>query len=81
MEEYLGILLEHTKDSIRMSQPHLIERIISSIPGMQKANPASIPALPSVILTKDEKGESRKEKWNYRSLVGMLNFACELHTS
>ena len=41
---------------------------------MQKANPTSIPALPSVILTKDEKGEPRKEKWNYRSVVGMLNF-------
>ena len=69
MEEYLGIKLEHTDDSIRMSQPLLIERIIDAVPGMNKANPANYPALPSIILTKDEKGEDRKEKWNYRSLV------------
>ena len=74
MEEYLGIKLEHTDDSTRMSQSLLIERIIDAVPGMNKANPVIYPALPSVILTKDEMGENRKEKWNYRSLVGMLNF-------
>lgn len=74
MEEYLGIKLEHTGDSIRMSQPLLIERIIDAVPGMRKANPVKYPALPSVILTKDENGNIRREHWNYRSLIGMLNF-------
>ena len=57
-----------------MSQPLLIERIIDFIPGMRHANPVNYPALPSVILTKDEHGEKRRENWHYRSLVGMLNF-------
>ena len=39
MEEYLGIKLERTDDTIKMSQPLLINRIIETIPGMKKANP------------------------------------------
>ena len=74
MEEYLRILLEHESSSIRMSQPLLIERIIKAIPGMSTAHPVSYPALPSVILTKDETGPERRETWNYRSVIGMLNF-------
>ena len=74
MDEYLGIQIERTKDTIRMSQPLLINRIIEAIPGMKKANPIKYPALPSVILTKDTDGAERKEHWNYRSLIGMLNF-------
>ena len=74
MEEYLGIQLEHTNLTIRMSQPLLIKRIIDAIPGMSKAHPVNTPAVPSVILTKDTNGPDRKEKWHYRSVIGMLNF-------
>ena len=52
----------------------MIEGIIDLIPGVRHANPANYPTLSSVILTKDEHGEKRKENWHYRSLVGMLNF-------
>ena len=41
---------------------------------MKKTNHVKYPALPSVILTKDTNGEERKEHWNYRSVIGMLNF-------
>ena len=74
MEEYLGIQLEHTASTIRMSQPLLIKRIIDAIPGMSKAHPVKTPAVPSVILTKDVNGPERREKWHYRSVIGMLNF-------
>ena len=74
MEEYLGIQLEHSGDSIRMSQPLLIEFIIDAVTGMRKVNPVTYLVLPSVILTKDENGEKSKENWNYRSVIGMLNF-------
>ena len=73
MEECLGIKLDHADDSIRMSQPLLIEGIIEAIPGAQKSNPANYPAFPSAVLTKDDKGEHRKEKLNYRSLMGVSN--------
>lgn len=39
MEDYLGIQLERTNNTIRMSQPLLINRIIEVTPGMKKSNP------------------------------------------
>ena len=75
MEEYLGIMISHNDDgSYRMSQPLLIDRIIESIPGMADARSSKTPACSSIVLTKDAEGESRKEKWNYRSVIGMLNY-------
>ena len=74
MEEYLGIKLDHSEDSIRMSRHLLIERIIDAVPGIRKANHVKYSALPSMIITKDDNGEKRKENWNYRSLIGRLNF-------
>ena len=75
MEEYLGIMISHSDDgSYRMSQPLLIDRIIESIPGMSDARSSKTPACSSIVLTKDAEGESRKEKWNYRSVIGMLNY-------
>ena len=74
IEEYLGTLIEHNGNKIRISQPHLVKRIIASIPGMDRANPVNYPALQSVVFNKDEGGEPRKELWSYRSLIDMLNF-------
>ena len=62
MEECLGILITHNDDgSYRMSQPFVIERIISSIPGMVDTRSANPPACSSVILMKDEGGKVQKE--------------------
>ena len=75
MEEYLGIQIDHNDDgSFRMSQPFLIERIINFIPGMAKARSTKSPACSSIVLTKDIEGEPRKEQWNYRAIIGMLNY-------
>ena len=59
---------------MQMSHPNLINQIIEAIPGMDKANPKSIPMSPNTVLTKDKSGKERQEKWNYRSLIGMLNY-------
>ena len=54
MEEYLGILFTHYNDeSFRMSQPHLINRIIATIPGMVNARRATTPAQSGEVLNKD----------------------------
>ena len=75
MEEYLGIQIDHNTDgSFRMSQPFLIQRIIEFIPGMTEARSTKSPACSSVVLTKDIDGEPRKEQWNYRAIIGMLNY-------
>ena len=57
-----------------MSQPNLINRIIEAIPGMDKANPKSIPMSPNTVLTKYKSGKERQETWNYRFLLGILNY-------
>ena len=75
MEEYLGIHIDHNDDgSFRMSQSFLIERIINFIPGMAEARSAKSPACSSIVLTKDIEGEPRKEQWNYRAIIGLLNY-------
>ena len=75
MEEYLGIMISHNNDgSYEMSQPLLIDRIIESIPGMVDARSFKTPAYYNVVLTKNVEGESRKEQWNYMSVIGMLNY-------
>ena len=60
--------------SITVSQPNLLKRIIEALPGLKDANPANTPALLTVMLTKDVDGKPRKVNWNYRSIVGILNF-------
>ena len=75
VEEYLGVKIDHNKDgSFRMYQPHLMERILKVIPGMDKANKHIIPAATTAILTKDVSGKARQENCNYISIVGMLNY-------
>ena len=38
------------------------------------ANIKPTPAVYKEILFKDEDGPARKQDWNYRSLIGMLNY-------
>jgi len=52
----------------------LIEWIVASIPEIQDARSAKSPAISGVVLIKDEGGEVRKESWNYRLVIGMLNY-------
>ena len=59
---------------MRMSQPNLINRIINAVPGMDKANPKPIPMSPTIVMTNHLNGKERQETWNYRSLIGMMNY-------
>ena len=57
IDEYLGILFPHNNNgSFRMSQPHLINKIIDSISGMKNTRRATIPAQTGEIPTKDKEG-------------------------
>ena len=76
--EYLGICINKREDgSFSMSQPHMLRRIIESIPGLDKENPRDTPAMPTVTLTKDVGGKPRKGAWHYHSVIGMLNFVVQ----
>ena len=75
MEEHLGIMIEHNKDStFRMSQPHLKDRIIATLPNMIEARSTKSPASPGIILSKDSDVTIRKAHCHYRYIIGIVNF-------
>ena len=75
MEECLGILITHEKNrNYRISQPLTIYRIIKSVPSMKGEKGAKTPTTAGNVLTKDTEGETRKEHWSYRFVIGTLNF-------
>jgi hypothetical protein len=75
METYLGIQIDKDENGgFTMSQPYLMDRIIATIQDMKDAKICKTPASSTVVLTKDIDGEVRKEDWNYRSVIGMLNY-------
>ncbi len=73
---YLGVQLSiNEDDTVSLTQPFLIQRIIDSLgDAISEANVKSTPAVYKEILHKDEDGPDRKQSWNYRSLIGMLNY-------
>ena len=74
---YLGVEVKFCKetDTVTLSQPYLIKRIIEVMgASINEANAKSTPSVYKEILHKDEEGPDRKLSWNYRSVVGMLNY-------
>ena len=70
VEENIVILITHYDDgSFRISRPHLIERIISSISNMKHTRISINQLSVGVILTKNVEGEAHKEHWNYMSIL------------
>lgn len=75
MEEYIGILIaQYDNGLFGMLQPHLIERIISSVHSMIDIKSATTPASVGIVLANDVDGEVYKEHWNYKSVIGMLKY-------
>ena len=80
IDKFLGIEIQHYDDgSFELSQPHLIQRIVSEI-GLgddskwgQAAKSRSTPA-DKAILSKDSNGIKRKYTWKYRTAIGMLTY-------
>ena len=67
--------LNKEDDTVTMSQPFLIDRIIELLgSAITDANVKDTPAVYKEILFKDEDGPERKQAWNYRSAIGMLNY-------
>lgn len=73
---YIGVQLSINEDNtVSLTQPFLIQRIIDSLgDAITEANIKSTPAVYKEILHKDEDGPEQKQSWNYRSLIGMLNY-------
>ena len=73
--DYLGVKVEKLDDgTMTLTQPHLIDQIISDLGLKENTKIKDLPALSSRVLNKDVDGKPFKETWNYRSLVGKINF-------
>ncbi len=70
---YLGIDICRTPDGfLELIQPGLIQKIISACGLQDQSAEHNTPA--NVILTSDLTGPAREHSWNYRSIIGMLNY-------
>ena len=69
---YLGIELRRTPDgALHMTQLALTKRIIAAL-NLENANPKATPASGPLLRRLDS--APREEEWNYRSVVGMMQF-------
>jgi hypothetical protein len=83
IEDYLGVQIKRLPDgSYKLTQPQLIDSILQDLglldeKGQVKANaPKSMqsPALATTLIGPDPQGAAFDYPWNYRSVIGKLNF-------
>jgi hypothetical protein len=77
VNDYLGIHIfkDTTKRTITMTQPGLIESIIADLNLNPNANISHTPS--DSILHPDPDNTPRQDSWNYRSVIGKLNFLAQ----
>ncbi|KAI2497837.1 hypothetical protein MHU86_16671 [Fragilaria crotonensis] len=76
LADFLGVSIDRRSDgTIHLSQPHLIDQILKDL-RLQGANvkSRSTPAASSKLLTRHSDSESFDNSFNYRSVIGKLNY-------
>ena len=72
VENFLGVKIDKLDNGhFKMSQPALTDTIISTLGLDTSSKQHKTPAV-SPPIHADPTGDARKEKWNYRSVIGML---------
>ena len=75
LTDYLGVNVEQLSDGrIKLSQPHLIDEIICDMNLSPRSSDKSTPAASTQILHRDSAAPPFENKFNYRSVIGKLNF-------
>ena len=75
INEYLGVKIEYLRDNrVKLYQPHLIKQIVSDLNLNPRIRGSQIPAASSKILHRYRYEQSHTAKWDYRSVIGKLNF-------
>jgi len=75
VSDYLGVEIQPLPNgTIKLSQPHLINQIIADLGFNERTGTKNTPASKSVKLNRDLHGAPFMEEWNYRSVIGKLNF-------
>ena len=74
---FLGMIVEQTSLGFHLLQPRLISRILEAVKLIMQENSGRntkhIHATKSLLI-KDTNGEPRSLPWNYRSVIGMMNY-------
>ena len=74
IDKYLGVDIDKSKKgSIELRQSYLIQRCLEAMEANDKMNMKRTPATKPLI-HKDKDGSPRKHQWNYRQVIGMLNY-------
>jgi hypothetical protein len=75
LADYLGVRIDRLPNGlIKLSQPHLIQQILTDLGMNGSTKPQSTPAAQSIKLNRDLTGQPATDDWHYRSVVGKLNF-------
>ena len=75
IKDYLGVNVTKTDNgTIKLSQPNLIEQIIKDSKVSDNAPIKLTPAASTKIITPDLDGAPFNERFNYRAIIGRLNF-------
>ena len=74
IEDYLGVNVMRDSEGIHLTQPHLVDQIIHDV-GIKHTDPTKLtPAASTIILSNDSNGKPFQHSFDYRSVVGKLNF-------
>ena len=76
LEDFLGVNIDRKDDgTIHLTQPHLIDSILRDLNlDDEKVKTKTIPACSSRILKKHQDSEPFDKSFNYRSVIGKLNY-------
>ena len=76
IDDYLGVKIQCQENNlITLTQPHLIDSILKDVQlDLPNVTTKPYPAATTVLLHKDPEGEDHDASWNYRSVIGKLNF-------
>ena len=76
LADYLGVKIrKDDQGKMTLTQGHMVESILNDL-GIdgKSGKPKETPAMPSKLLTRDLDGEDFNRPWEYRSVVGKLNY-------
>jgi hypothetical protein len=76
LSDFLGVNIDRRKDgTIHLTQPHLIDQILSDLRlNDTTVKPRTVPAASSKLLTKHSSSKPFDNSFNYRSVIGKLNY-------
>ena len=75
LSDYLGVEIKELPNGcIKLSQPHMIQSVLNDLKFNERTGTKKTPASPAVKLNRDTHGESMKDEWSYRAIIGKMNF-------